>query len=98
VTYRALTRRTYAERAPSPEAYTRLCMENFGPLVAIRSSLRDQAGRPAALDRALLDAVIRWNHGRADGAVEITYEYLLVVAQKRFIARPEGPSALSALG
>jgi ubiquinone/menaquinone biosynthesis C-methylase UbiE len=83
VTFRALTRRTYTERAPSPQAYGRLCMEAFGPLVAIRASLRDQAGRQADLDRALLDGVIRWNRGRAEGPVDIPYEYLLVVAQKQ---------------
>ena len=83
VTFRALTRRTYTERAPSPQAYGRLCMETFGPLVAIRASLRDRAGRQAELDRALLDGVIRWNRGRAEGPVDIPYEYLLVVAQKQ---------------
>jgi ubiquinone/menaquinone biosynthesis C-methylase UbiE len=83
VTFRALIRRTYSERAPSPQAYGRLCMEAFGPLVAIRASLRDQAGRQAKLDGALLDGVIRWNRGRAEGPVDIPYEYLLVVAQKQ---------------
>jgi ubiquinone/menaquinone biosynthesis C-methylase UbiE len=82
VTFRALTRRTYRERAPSPQAYGRLFMEAFGPLVAIRASLQDEAGRQAELDRALTDSVIRWNRGRAEGPVDIPYEYLLVVAQK----------------
>ena len=55
----------------------------FGPLVAIRASLRDQPERQAELDRALLDGVIRWNQDRAEGPVEIPFEYLLVVAQKQ---------------
>jgi ubiquinone/menaquinone biosynthesis C-methylase UbiE len=83
VTFRALTPRTYHERAQSPQAYRRLFMDTFGPLVAIRTSLRDQAGRQAELDRALLDGVIRWNHGPAEGPVDIPYEYLLVVAEKQ---------------
>jgi ubiquinone/menaquinone biosynthesis C-methylase UbiE len=83
VTFRALSRRTYRERAESPEGYCQLFMEAFGPLVAIRASLRDHAGRQAELDRALLDGVIRWNRGRAEGPVDIPYEYLLVVAQKQ---------------
>jgi ubiquinone/menaquinone biosynthesis C-methylase UbiE len=83
VTFRALMRRTYSERSPSPQDYCGLCLETFGPLVAIRASLRDHAGRQAGLDRALLDGVIRWNQGRAEGPVEIPYEYLLVVAQKQ---------------
>ena len=83
VTFRALTRRTYRERASSPQAYARLCREAFGPLVAIRAGLRNQAGRQAELDRALLDGVIRWNRGQAQGPVDIPYEYLLVVAQRQ---------------
>ena len=83
VTFRTLSHRTYSERAPSPHAYARLFMEAFGPFVAIRASLRDQPGRQADLDRALLDSVIRWNRGRADGPLDIPYEYLLVVAQKQ---------------
>jgi 2-polyprenyl-6-hydroxyphenyl methylase/3-demethylubiquinone-9 3-methyltransferase len=75
-----MTRRTYVERAPSPEEYCRLFIEAFGPLVAIRSSLDDAPGRRAELDRALLEAVIRWSKGGSKGPVEIPYEYLLVIA------------------
>ena len=85
VTFRALARRTYSERALSPQAYSSLFMEAFGPLVAIRASLQDQARRQAELEHALLDGVIRWNGGRADGPVDIPYEYLLVVAQKQIV-------------
>ena len=54
-------------------------MEAFGPLVAIRASLKDAPDRRAELDRRFLEAVIRWNQGRSIGPVEIAYEYLLVV-------------------
>ncbi len=77
-----LSRQTYIERAPSPEDYCRLFMEAFGPLVAIRASLEDAAERRAELDRRFLEAVIRWNQGRATGPVEIAYEYLLVIGNK----------------
>lgn len=49
-------------------------------MVAIRAGLDRLPAERTALDRAFLDAVIRWNHGRASGPVEIAYEYLLVVA------------------
>ena len=82
VVMRTLGRRTYVEHASSPQAYCRLCTEAFGPLVAIRAGLEGEERR-GALDQALLDAVVRWNAGRADGPVAIPYEYLMVVAQKR---------------
>ena len=82
VTFSALTRHTYSERAPNPHVYHRLCTDAFGPIVAIRASLRDTPERQAELDAALLDSVIRWNRGRTEGPVEIQYEYLLVVARK----------------
>ena len=77
-----MRRQTYVERAASPEDYCRLFTQTFGPLVAIRASLQHTPDRLAKLDRALLDAVIRWNGGRSAGPVEIPYEYLLVVARK----------------
>lgn len=76
-----MTRQTYLERAPSPQEYCRLFTDTFGPLVAIRASLDDVPVRRAELDRRFLEAVIRWNHGRAAGPVEIAYEYLLAVAR-----------------
>jgi ubiquinone/menaquinone biosynthesis C-methylase UbiE len=78
----ALSRHTYVERATSPQEYCRLFRETFGPMVAIRASLRDAQERRAELDRQFLDAVIRWNHGRTAGPVEIEYEYLLAVGQR----------------
>lgn len=76
-----MTRHTYVERASSPEDYCRLLLDAFGPVIAIRRSLAD-ARRQTEFDRALLDAVSRWNQGRSTGPVEIPYEYLLVVARR----------------
>lgn len=77
------TRREYVERAPSPRAYLELFNETFGPMVAIRASLADQPERAAALDRDFLEFVARRNRSTPQGAVELPYEYLLVVARKR---------------
>ena len=82
VSHLTMSRHTYVERAPSPADYCRLFTETFGPLVAIRHHLDDAPQRRADLDRALLEAVIRWNQGRSTGPVEIPYEYLLVVARR----------------
>jgi ubiquinone/menaquinone biosynthesis C-methylase UbiE len=82
VTFRVLSRRTYSERAPSPQDYHRLCTDAFGPIVAIRASLRDRPERQTELDQVLLNGVIRWSGGRTAGPIEIEYEYLLVVARK----------------
>ena len=75
-----LTRRSYAERAPSLHAYGRLFTDTFGPLIAIRASLDSSPERRAELDRAFEAAIGQWNGGR-DGPVEIAFEYLLVVAR-----------------
>jgi SAM-dependent methyltransferase len=77
------TRDVYVERADNPAAYCQLFSEAFGPIVAIRAGLAGQAEALGAFDRALLDAVIRWNGGRADGPVAIGYEYLMAVATTR---------------
>ena len=77
-----MTCHVYVERAPSPQDYCRLFRETFGPMVAIRSSLDDAPERQAELDRAFLEAVIRWNKGRSSGPVEIPFEYLLVIARR----------------
>ena len=74
-----MTRQTYLERAASPEEYCALFRETFGPLIAIRDRL--SPARRAELDRAFLQAVVRWNQGRSTGPVEIPYEYLLVIAR-----------------
>lgn len=83
VTGLTLSRHTYTERAASPQDYCRLFIESFGPVVAIRARLEDDPARLAKLDRSFLEAVIRWNKGRSAAPAEITYEYLLVIAQTR---------------
>jgi ubiquinone/menaquinone biosynthesis C-methylase UbiE len=77
-----MTRHTYVERAPSPDEYARLFMDDFGPVIAIRAILDGAPERLAAFDRAFTNAIARWNRGRRDGPVEVAYEYLLVVARK----------------
>lgn len=77
-----MSRHTYVERAASPQDYCRLFVESFGPLVAIRDALDTAPERRAEFDRAFLEAVTRWNHGRSTGPVEIPYEYLLVIAHR----------------
>ena len=47
---------------------SRLFMEAFAPLVAIRASLDDNLERRAELDRRFLEAVIRWSRGRLTGS------------------------------
>jgi SAM-dependent methyltransferase len=76
-----MRRRSYVERAASPEDYCRLFRETFGPLIAIRASLEREPERQARLDRDFLEAVVRWNQARSIGPVEIPYEYLLVTAR-----------------
>lgn len=78
-----LSRRTYVERASSPQEYSRLFIDAFGPLVAIRASLEHAPERRAELDRRFLEAIIRWNQNRSAGPVEIAYEYLLAVGRTR---------------
>jgi ubiquinone/menaquinone biosynthesis C-methylase UbiE len=78
-----MTRHEYVETAGSANAYCRLFTETFGPIVAIRASLAESPDRVAALDRDLLEFVTRSNRGRPEAAVEIAYEYLLIVARKR---------------
>ena len=61
--------------------YLELFKDTFGPVVAIYASLSDPMRR-AELDEALLQFVARWNRGLPERAVEIPYEYLLVIARK----------------
>jgi ubiquinone/menaquinone biosynthesis C-methylase UbiE len=76
-----MIRRSYSERAASPRAYYELFRDTFGPMVAIRGSLVDQPERLAALERDFFDFVARANTG-SESAVELLYEYLLVVGRK----------------
>jgi ubiquinone/menaquinone biosynthesis C-methylase UbiE len=75
-----LSRREYVERAESARAYLELFKRTFGPMVAIYASLTPD--RAAALDRDFLEFVRRANRGGQDDAVQIPYEYLLVVGRK----------------
>jgi ubiquinone/menaquinone biosynthesis C-methylase UbiE len=82
-----MTRHGYVERATSPEEYARLFSDSFGPVVALRESLAGAPQRRAAFDRAFLEAIVRWNGSANRYKVEITYEYLLVVAGRGPINR-----------
>lgn len=77
-----MTRRTYVERAPSPQDYGRLFKEAFPPIVAIRRNLENAPERREEFDRTFSQAIVRWNGGRDVGPVEISYQYLLVVARR----------------
>lgn len=78
-----MTRRSYVERAASPEAYRDLFLSTFGPVVAVRSSLRDEPERAAAFERDLLDFAVRSDSGPTDGDAEYRYDYLLIIGRKR---------------
>lgn len=78
-----MARRTYVERAANPRAYLDFFKETFGPIVAIYASLADRPERAAALDRDFLEFVARSNEATPEGPVQMSYEFLLVVARKR---------------
>jgi hypothetical protein len=70
-----LTRGSYVERVPGgPRGYVDLCLQTFGPAIAIRGGLG--AERAAAFDRDFLDFAERHHD---DGG--ITYDYLLIRLQ-----------------
>mgnify|MGYP001407192110 CR=1 FL=1 len=77
-----MTRHEYDETAASSRAYFELFRDSFGPMVAIRAGLRDQAARLAELDAAFMKFIARWNRDASEGHVRIPYEYLLVLAHK----------------
>lgn len=77
-----MRRQQYVETASSVRAYCELFRETFGPMVAVRASLADQPERLAALDRDFLEFVTRANRHTVGDAVEIPYDYLLVVARR----------------
>ena len=77
-----LTRRTYVERSPSPEAYVELFRTTFGPIVALRKHLAGDPERAGQLDRELDEFAARFNRGVPTGPAEYPYDYLLVVARK----------------
>lgn len=78
-----MTRRTYTDRAASPQAYCEFFKETFGPVAAIYASLADKPQQRAALDQAFLGFAERFNRGPVGGPAEYVYEYLLVIAKKR---------------
>lgn len=78
-----MTRRTYLETASSPQEYVDLFRQTFGPMVAIRAGLADHPERLASFDRDFTEFVMRWNRATQADRVEIPYEYLLVIGQKR---------------
>src|SRR5262245_41273054 len=75
-----LERRTYVDRADTPEDYVALFKETFGPVIAIESSLDPE--RAAAFDRELREFARVANGGPPEGPAEYTYEYLLVVGRR----------------
>jgi len=77
-----LTKRSYVERATSPEAYRDLFLETFGPAVALVQSLADDPVRRARFERDLLDFAVHSNTGLGGGGAEYRYEYLLIIGRK----------------
>jgi 2-polyprenyl-6-hydroxyphenyl methylase/3-demethylubiquinone-9 3-methyltransferase len=75
-----LARRTYVERADTPDDYAALFKETFGPVIAIEASLDPE--RAAAFDREFHDFALAANDGPPEGPAEYTYEYLLVVGRR----------------
>jgi ubiquinone/menaquinone biosynthesis C-methylase UbiE len=78
-----MSRREYAETAPSPRDYREFVKATFGPVIATYADLADEPDRSAALDREFLDFATRSNVVASEGGAEYQYEYLLVVARKR---------------
>jgi hypothetical protein len=74
----------YTESAPTPQEYVDLYKETFGPVVGVYEALRDEPDRAARLDGEFLDFAHQANRGASGGWAEYPYEYLLVVARKRF--------------
>lgn len=75
------SRQQYAETATSAAEYFELFRDAFGPMVAIYSSLADDVVRRSELDAAFLQFIAKWNRSASEGAVQIPYEYLLVVGR-----------------
>lgn len=78
------TRGEYVERADSPREYRELFKSTFGPVAAVWNSLAEDPDAAAAFDRDFLEFAERANTGPEGGMAEYPYEYLLVVARKRF--------------
>jgi 2-polyprenyl-6-hydroxyphenyl methylase/3-demethylubiquinone-9 3-methyltransferase len=78
-----LTRRSYVEHAPTPEAYRDLFLSTFGPAVAVATSLADEPERAAEFKEALLDFAVRSNSGPAAAPAAYRYDYLLIIGRRR---------------
>jgi ubiquinone/menaquinone biosynthesis C-methylase UbiE len=78
-----LSRRSYVERAPTPEAYCDLFLSTFGPAVAVAASLADEPERAAEFKEALLDFAVRSNSGPAAAPAAYRYDYLLIIGRRR---------------
>jgi ubiquinone/menaquinone biosynthesis C-methylase UbiE len=81
-----MSERMYTERAPSPQEYFDLYKETFGPVVSIYEALDEDPDTAALLDREFLEFAQQANRGTPEGPAEYPYEYVLVVARKRFDA------------
>jgi ubiquinone/menaquinone biosynthesis C-methylase UbiE len=78
------TRSAYVERITGgPRAYCEYYKATFGPVIALYEALAEQPEQAARLDHDFLDFAIRADHGRAGGAAELWFEYVVVVARKR---------------
>ncbi|QZY29732.1 class I SAM-dependent methyltransferase [Nocardioides coralli] len=75
-------RRTYLERAASPQAYCDLFTETFGPVAATYAALADDPERRAAFDRDFLAFATGANRTPDGPGAEYAYEYLVVVATR----------------
>jgi ubiquinone/menaquinone biosynthesis C-methylase UbiE len=80
VTTLSLTRHTYVESAPTPEAWVELYTTTFGPIVAIQQSRGESPERVEEFDRELLR--FARDASRSAETAEYEFEYLLVVGRK----------------
>jgi hypothetical protein len=73
---------TRKERTASPSGYRELVKATFGPVIGIYANFPEEPERAAALDVDFLQFATHANQGSPEGAVELHYDYLLVVARK----------------
>src|SRR5262249_11731560 len=78
----SMTRGVYVETATDPHEYWDFYTRTFGPVVAVRNSLRNEPAALANFDLAFLEFAVSANQGPAEGPAEYPYEYLLVCGQK----------------
>jgi hypothetical protein len=74
-----MERAAYEEVVPGgPEAYHRLFVETFGPVIAAREASPDGG---AALDRELLDFARHGDGGPPGGPARYRFDYLRIIAR-----------------